>query len=63
MASDIDVFAVHLSGRLSHSPVVNSVPGTVPFGVSFDQAGHLVIADSARTALATYSLRPGGAVT
>src|ERR1035437_4070028 len=61
--SDIDVFAVHFSGRLSHRPVVNSVPGTVPFGITFDQAGHLVIADAGTNALATYSLSAHGAVT
>jgi hypothetical protein len=61
--NDIDVFAVHFSGRLSGSPVVNSVPGTVPFGIAFDQAGHLVIADSGTDALATYALSPDGSVT
>ena len=54
--NDIDVFAVHFSGRLSDRPVVNAVPGTVPFGITFDQAGHLVIADAGTNALATYSL-------
>ena len=32
--------------RLSHSPVVNSEPGTVPFAVTFDRAGHLVIGEA-----------------
>jgi 6-phosphogluconolactonase (cycloisomerase 2 family) len=61
--NDIDVFAVHFDGRLSHSPVVNSEPGTVPFGIAFDQAGHLVIADSGTNALASYVLGPDGTVT
>jgi hypothetical protein len=61
--NDIDVFAVHFNGRLSHRPVVNSEPGTVPFGISFDQAGHLVIADSGTNALASYVLSPDGTVT
>jgi DNA-binding beta-propeller fold protein YncE len=60
--SDIDVFAVHSDGRLSHRPVVNSEPGTVPFGIAFDQAGHLVIADAGTNALATYALKPHGSV-
>jgi DNA-binding beta-propeller fold protein YncE len=60
--SDIDVFAVHAGGRLSRSPVVNSEPGTVPFGISFDQAGHLVIADAGTDALASYALAPDGVV-
>jgi 6-phosphogluconolactonase (cycloisomerase 2 family) len=61
--NDIDVFAVHFNGRLSHRPVVNSEPGTVPFGIAFDQAGHLVIADSGTNALASYALSPDGTVT
>jgi 6-phosphogluconolactonase (cycloisomerase 2 family) len=61
--SDIDVFAVHFDGRLSGKPLVNSVPGTVPFGISFDLAGHLVIADAGTNALATYALGHHGAVT
>ena len=61
--NDIDVFAVRSTGRLSHRPVVNSEPGTVPFGIAFDQAGHLVIADSGPNALASYVLSPNGTVT
>jgi hypothetical protein len=48
--------------RLSAVPVVNSEPGTVPFGISFDVYGHLVIAESGANALATFALTPGGTV-
>jgi DNA-binding beta-propeller fold protein YncE len=61
--NDIDVFAVHPDGGLAGSPVVNAEAGTVPFGISFDQAGHLVIADAGTNALATYALAAGGTVT
>ena len=61
--NDIDVFAVHPGGRLSGRPVVNAAAGTVPFGISFDQAGHLVIADAGTNALATYALAADGTVT
>lgn len=44
--NDIDVFRVGLGGRLSAAPAVNSEPGTVPFAISFDQFGHLVIAEA-----------------
>ena len=44
--NDIDVFTVRSDGRLSASPVVNSEPGTVPFAISFDLYGHLVIAEA-----------------
>jgi 6-phosphogluconolactonase (cycloisomerase 2 family) len=61
--NDIDVFGVHADGRLSPQPVVNSEPGTVPFAITFDPAGHLVIADAGTNALSTFTLRPDGTVT
>jgi 6-phosphogluconolactonase (cycloisomerase 2 family) len=63
--SDIDVFAVGFFGYLSPSPVVNAEPGAVPFGVAFDQAGHLVVAESSSTnpAVATFALNRNGTVT
>jgi len=61
--NDIDVFGVRQGGRLSASPVVNAEGSTVPFGVAFDQAGHLVIADSGSNALSTFALGAGGTVT
>ena len=60
--NDIDVFGVGFGGRLSASPVVNSEPGTVPFAVSFDFHGHLVIAESGTNALATFTLAADGTV-
>ena len=61
--SDIDVFGVGHFGFLSPAPVVNSEPGAVPFAISFDGAGHLVIAEAGTNALATFILNPGGTVT
>jgi 6-phosphogluconolactonase (cycloisomerase 2 family) len=62
--SDIDVFGVGYWGYLSAAPVVNAEPGAVPFGVTFDQAGHLVVAESSSTtpAVATFALNPNGTV-
>jgi len=60
--NDIDVFGVRFGGQLSAAPVVNSEPGTVPFGISFDLYGHLVIAESGPNALATFALARGGTV-
>ena len=54
--NDIDVFSVRWDGSLSRSARVNSEPGTVPFAISFDQAGHLVIAEAGTNALATFAL-------
>jgi 6-phosphogluconolactonase (cycloisomerase 2 family) len=61
--SDIDVFGVRANGRLSRRPVVNADPGAVPFAITFDPAGHLVIADAGTNALSTFALAPDGTVT
>jgi len=61
--NDIDVFAVRPDGGLSARPVVNSEPGTVPFAITFDRAGHLVIAEAGTNALATFRLDGDGTVT
>ena len=60
--SAIDVFRVGPFGNLSAAPVVNTEPGTGPFGVAFDPAGHLVVANTEANSLATYVLNPDGTV-
>jgi 6-phosphogluconolactonase (cycloisomerase 2 family) len=60
--NDIDVFTVRPSGNLSATPVMNSEPGTGPFAETFDQAGHLVVANVANDSLATYGLDADGTV-
>jgi DNA-binding beta-propeller fold protein YncE len=60
--NDIDVFGVQFGGQLSAAPVVNSEPGTVPFAISFDVYGHLLIAEAGTNALATFTLAPSGTV-
>jgi len=58
--NDIDVFDVGFGGWLSAAPVVNSEPGTVPFAISFDAYGHLVIAEAGTNALATFAISGHG---
>jgi 6-phosphogluconolactonase (cycloisomerase 2 family) len=60
--NDIDVFSVGWGGELSASPVVNSEPGAVPFAITYDPYGHLVIAEAGTDALVTFALSPGGTV-
>ncbi|HEY1917537.1 MAG TPA: beta-propeller fold lactonase family protein [Streptosporangiaceae bacterium] len=61
---NIDVFGVGVNGYLSAQPVVNNEPNEVPFGIAFDPAGHLVIAESAtNSAVATFAVHPDGQVT
>jgi 6-phosphogluconolactonase (cycloisomerase 2 family) len=61
--SAIDVFNVGFFGQLSPTPVVNSEPGTVPFAVTFDPAGHLVVANAETDSVTTFTLNPNGTVT
>jgi DNA-binding beta-propeller fold protein YncE len=57
--NDIDVFGVGFGGRLSAKPTVNAEPGTVPFAISFDPFGHLVIAEAGTNAVSTFQLSRG----
>jgi 6-phosphogluconolactonase (cycloisomerase 2 family) len=57
--NDVDVFSVAPGGVISATPVVNSLPGTVPFGIVFDKQGHVVLAESAG-ALASFQLGEAG---
>lgn len=59
----IDVFAVDGFGGPSARPVHNVEAGTVPFAVSFDRFGHLVVAEAGPNAVATYDLDRRGRIT
>jgi DNA-binding beta-propeller fold protein YncE len=61
--SDIDVYAVGFTGRLSAAPVVTPEPGAVPFAVSFDRAGHLIVANAGTNSLSDLALAGNGALT
>jgi len=61
--NDVDVFAVHGDGTLSATPVVNPEPADVPFAISFDRAGQVLIAEAGPSALATFTLSPSGVLT
>jgi 6-phosphogluconolactonase (cycloisomerase 2 family) len=56
----IDVFSISHFGRLSGRPVVNSEPGTVPFGVTFDKHGNLLVTEAGPSALASFQLNDNG---
>jgi len=59
----IDVFGIGRSGRPSAAPVVNTEPGAVPFAVTFDRAGHLVVAEAGTNSLVTFGLNTTGTLT
>jgi 6-phosphogluconolactonase (cycloisomerase 2 family) len=58
--NDVDVFSVS-GGLLSATPVVNPLPGTVPFAVVFDKHENLILAESAG-ALASFQLNEDGTI-
>ena len=61
--SNVDVFRVHDHGLLSDSPVVNNLPGAVPFAFDFDRAGNLVLIEAGSSALESFTLRHDGHIT
>src|SRR5207248_11057431 len=61
--SAIDVFSVQHDGMLSASPVVNALPGAVPFAVTFDRHDNLVVTEAGTNALATFDLQRDGTIT
>ncbi|MBN9631320.1 MAG: hypothetical protein J0I18_12000 [Actinobacteria bacterium] len=60
--SAVDVFGVDRFGGLSAQPVTTVEPGAVPFAVSFDAGGHLVVAEAGTNSVATFSIAPSGAL-
>ena len=51
------------AGGLSAAPVVTARPGYVPFAVTFDAGGHLVIAEAGGNAVATFTVNANGTLT
>jgi 6-phosphogluconolactonase (cycloisomerase 2 family) len=58
--SAVDVFGVWPDGRLSFTPTVNVEANAVPFAVTFDQGGRLIVADAGTNAVSSYHLRHDG---
>ncbi|MGH1549694.1 lactonase family protein [Leifsonia poae] len=61
--SAIDVFNLNGLGGLAQRPTVNVEPGAVPFAVSFDAGGHLLVAEAGTNAVASFAIAPNGTVT
>src|SRR3954469_7365663 len=62
-SNSILVFDVGRRGRLARQPVIRAEAGTVPFGVAFDAAGHLAVADAGTNAVTTFDLARDGSLT
>jgi hypothetical protein len=58
--NSIDVFNLGPLGIPAARPAVTSLAGAVPFGVSFDAAGQLTVAEAGPNAVARFTLSPTG---
>jgi 6-phosphogluconolactonase (cycloisomerase 2 family) len=58
--SAVDVFRVRRHGLLSASPVVNTLPGAVPFAFDFGRDGELVLTEAGPNAVASFTLHNNG---
>jgi 6-phosphogluconolactonase (cycloisomerase 2 family) len=61
-ANSVGVFRDGLFGP-SAEPTVTSLPGTIPFGFTFDQYGHLALAETGTNTVATFAIAPDGTLT
>ncbi len=61
-ANSVDVFRDGLSGP-SAEPTVTSLPGAIPFGFTFDQYGHLALAETGTDTVATFAIASDGTLT
>jgi 6-phosphogluconolactonase (cycloisomerase 2 family) len=61
--NDVDVFRIGFFGELSATPVVNVLPSAVPFAITYDPAGNLVVAEAGTNSLATFALHHNGTIT
>jgi DNA-binding beta-propeller fold protein YncE len=58
--SAVDVFSIDRAGDLASTPVVNSLPGAVPFAMSFAPSGELLVAEAGTNALAVFAVHADG---
>lgn len=58
--NDVDVFRVTRSGAPSRAPFVNNLPSAVPFAVSWDRLGRVVLAEAGTNSVATFRLTDSG---
>ncbi len=60
--NSVESFAVSIVGP-SRVPVVNSLPGTVPFGFTFDRRGHLALTEAGTNSVVTFAVGRSGRLT
>jgi 6-phosphogluconolactonase (cycloisomerase 2 family) len=58
--NDVDVFAVADDGSLGNAAHVNNLPGAVPFALTWDGLGRLVLAEAGTNSVVTFDLDAQG---
>lgn len=61
--SHIDIFRVRDDGRLSQTPVANPSATPVPFAITFDARGRLLVAQAGGSNVSTYVIHDNGTLT
>ncbi|NUT25419.1 MAG: beta-propeller fold lactonase family protein [Streptomyces sp.] len=56
----IEVFPMRRDGRPAHRAVTNDSAGEVPFAITFDKAGRMLVAEAAKSTISTYKVRADG---
>ncbi|WP_237277057.1 lactonase family protein [Streptomyces caniscabiei] len=59
-ANTIEVFPMRRDGRPAERAVVNRSAGEVPFAVTFDRAGRMLVAEAAKSTVSAYKVRSDG---
>ncbi|WP_406452784.1 lactonase family protein [Streptomyces sp. NBC_01622] len=59
-ANTVEVFPVARDGRPARRAVVNDSAGAVPFAISFDKAGRMLVAEAKDSTVSTYKVRADG---
>ncbi|MFJ4791202.1 lactonase family protein [Streptomyces sp. NPDC088794] len=59
-ANTIEVFPIRHDGRPAHRAVINDSAGEVPFAITFDTSGRMLVAEAAKSTVSTYKVRTDG---
>ncbi|MFD7479547.1 lactonase family protein [Streptomyces sp. NPDC059837] len=59
-ANTVEVFPMTRDGRPARRAVVNDSAGAVPFAITFDKAGRMLVAEAKESTVSTYKVRVDG---
>ncbi len=59
-ANTVEVFPMTRDGRPARRAVVNDSAGAVPFAITFDKAGRMLVAEAKESTVSTYEVRVDG---